>query len=336
MNILVTGATGFVGRHLVRHLVARGHRLWILSRHGASGRTEHNGQVTVVTGDVTDPVAMGDAVQGMDAVYHLAALRHLWGVPETVYRQVNVIGTQHLLDAAAESGVRRFVYCSSVGVARYPGNTQADERLPYTRPTSQRFYHATKAEAERLVLERARSGRLPAVVVRPVITYGPGDEDGMVTRLIKLLAHKRFLLLGRGENHVDLVYIDDLVAGMEAVLHRGSVGRVYIFSGVAPIPMRTLVEKVCALLDRPMPRGYVPVGLAMGVGWGMEMLYRLLAGRLIPAGNAPFVTRDKVATLTVDRGFSHQRAAQELGYRPIVGYDEGLQRTVAWLYAGRK
>ncbi len=369
LRILVTGATGFIGGHLTRYLTARGHYVRALVRRPPPQDWRVFGgdaSVELAWGDVTDPASVRAAVNGtstrsrgaggeappslrggwgggappriggdgggpVDAIFHLAAVRDVWGTPEAVYRQVNVEGTRCLLDAAAEAGVQRFVYCSSVGVARYPGNLEADEALPYSEPTSQVLYHRTKAEAERLALDAQ------AIVVRPVITYGPGDETGFVTRLIALLARGRFVWVGDGRNHVDLVYVDDLVAGMCAALERGAAGRVYILSGPAPIQVRALVDEICGLLGRQPPRVCIPTPVANLAGWGIEMFYRA-CNRVLPSASGgvggmkePFITRDKVATLTVDRGFSHARADRELGYRPRVDCDEGLRRTVMWL-----
>ncbi len=338
MRVLVTGATGFIGGHLVRWLVKQRHQVRALVRRDSPARNPELVEglaevgMELAWGDITDPRAVRAAVQGMEGVFHLAAVRDEWGTSELVYQRVNVKGTRHLLEAAAEMGVRRFVYCSSVGVARYPGNLKADETLPFCDPTSQVFYHRSKAQAEQMALEWAHSGRVPAVVVRPVITYGPGDEWGMVTRMMMLLAQRRFILVGNGRNHVDLVYVDDLVRGMYRAGERGEVGRVYILSGTAPIRARTLVDKICGLLSKPSPRAHVPAPIARIAGWGMEALYRL-GGRLGVNwdGKQPLVTRDKVATLAVDRGFSHARASRELEYQPQVDYDEGLRRTLAWI-----
>jgi nucleoside-diphosphate-sugar epimerase len=331
MRVLVTGATGFIGGHLARSLVAQGNRVRALVRYKNRELALAQAGVELAWGELTDLETVQAAVSGVEAVYHLAAARDAWGVPASVYQRVNVEGTRHLLEAAAEAGVRRFLYCSSVGVACYPGNLEVDEMLPFREPTSQVLYHRSKARAEGMVLEWARSGRVPAVVVRPVITYGPDDERGMVTRMVMLLARGRFMLVGNGRGHVDLVYVDDLVAGMCLALERGAVGRVYILSGTAPIQVRTLVAKICDLLGRRPPSIHVPAPIARAAGWGMETLYRAGDRLGVLDGKEPFITCGKVATLTVDRGFSHARASQELGYRPQVNYDEGLRRTLDWL-----
>mgnify|MGYP000077959521 CR=1 FL=1 len=323
LRILITGATGFIGGRLACHLVAQGHQVRALVRRESPELAACG--VEPVRGDIVDADALCSALSGVEAVFHLAAVRDVWSTPETVYRQVNVDATRSLLDAAKASGVQRFVYCSSVGVARYPGNLEADETLPYSQPTSQVLYHRTKAQAEQI----ARAAQ--AVVVRPVITYGPGDETGFVTRLIALLAQGRFLEIGNGRNHVDLVYVDDLIAGMVAALEKGAPGRVYILSGMAPIEVRVLLNEICTLLGRKPPRMSIPAPLALLAGWGMEMVWKGVFNPLGWTNHAPFITRDKVATLTVDRGFSHKRAGLELGYRPQVDYSEGLKRTLDWM-----
>lgn len=323
LRILVSGATGFIGGHLACHLAAQGHQVRALVRRDAPKLAERG--VALIPGDVTNTKALRLALQGVDAVFHLVAVRDVWGTPETVYRQVNVEGTRCLLDAAIASDVQRFVYCSSVGVARYPGNLEADETLPYSKPTSQVFYHRTKAQAEQIALDAQ------AIVVRPVITYGPGDENGFLTRLIALLAQGRFVGVGNGRNHVDLVYVDDLVAGMWAALEKGVAGRIYILSGTAPIQVRALLAEICELLGRKPPGLYIPTPVALIAGWGMEMLWKGVLNPLRLSTHTPFITRDKVATLTVDRGFSHKRASLELGYQPQIDYSEGLRRTLDWI-----
>jgi nucleoside-diphosphate-sugar epimerase len=330
MRVLVTGATGFIGGHLVRTLSHQGHCVRALVRQDAPALADLD--VELARGDVDDAAAVRTAVDGTEAVVHLAAARDAWGTPASVYRSVNVKGTETLLIAAAEVGVERFVHCSSVGVARYPGNREADEMLPFRRPTSQVLYHRTKMEAERMAMAWAAAGRLPVVVVRPVITYGPRDERGFVTRLIELLGRGQFFWVGSGENHVDLVYIDDLIAGLYRALERGVAGRVYILSGMAPIRVGSLVDQICRLVGQSRPRLYVPASFARLVGWGLETIYRAGARwGMGMDGREPFITRDKVATLTVDRGFSHARARRELGYAPAIGYGEGLRRTLDWL-----
>jgi nucleoside-diphosphate-sugar epimerase len=286
----------------------------------------------LVYGDLTEPDGLRRAVEGVEAVYHLAAIRDKWGTPYQAYYTVNVEGTRNLLDAAAGC-VDKFVYCSTAGVARYPGNLQADESLPYnTDGHGQYRYHHTKALAEQLALEYARTGQVPATVVRPTIVYGPGDTWGMMTRLVAMLAKGRFALVGDGRNHLHLVYADDVISAfLLAGESSKSVGQVYIIAGPSLITLNTLVAKVCAPLSVRPPRWHIPLSVAKTAGWMLEMAY---AGKLSMGirafGDMPLVTRDKVDTLTVNRGYNIAKIRQELGYCPTVDYDQGLPRTINW------
>jgi nucleoside-diphosphate-sugar epimerase len=323
MRILVTGATGFIGGYLSHQLVSQGHNVRALVRRFSPSLSENGIELT--QGDITDPELVLKAVTGTTDIFHLAAQRDEWGTPDSAFLQVNVEGTRHLLEAASKVGVKRFVYCSSVGVARHPGNIEADEALPYVEASSQVAYHRTKTLAEQEVLEAAHSGKVQALVVRPVITYGPGDQTGMVTQLLDRLARGRFLPVGNGRNHVDLAFVDVIVTGMVLAWQRGTVGQVYILSGPRPYLMREVLEAAYRVLEKNGPGPiYVPTELAnLLAGW-MERMWGMMSRR-------PPVTRDVVATLTVDRGFSHTRANRELGYQPQVGIEEGLKRTLDWL-----
>ncbi len=323
MRVLITGASGFIGGHLVQRLAETGCAVRALVRAPTPALAALG--VEQVSGDLTRPASLVAPLRDVQTIFHLAALRDRWGTPAQAYRTVNVEGTQHLLAAAAQAGVERFVHCSSVGVARWPGRIDADETLPYTTPTSQVDYHQTKIEAEQAVLAAARNGMLPALVVRPVITYGPGDRTGMVTRLITLIAQGRFVTIGDGRNHVDLAYVDDVVAGMYLAAERGTVGRVYILSAPRPETMNEVLKLACAAVGKPGPkRTHVPLGLARFAAWGAEQLGLALRRQ-------PPLTRDALATLTIDRGFSHARAQHELGYVPQVLLADGLRSTAEWL-----
>jgi nucleoside-diphosphate-sugar epimerase len=281
--------------------------------------------IELTQGDITDPDSVQKAVTGTTDIFHLAAQRDVWGTPDSTFLQVNVEGTRILLEAASKVGVKRFLYCSSVGVARQPGNIEADETLPYVESSSQVAYHRTKTLAEQDVLAAAHSGKVQALVVRPVITYGPGDQTGMVTQLLDRLARGRFLPVGNGRNHVDLAYVDDIVTGIVLAWERGTVGRVYILSGPHPYLMREVLEAAYRVLEKNGPGlVYVPSEMANVVAEWTERIWGMMSRH-------PPVTKDAVATLTVDRGFSHARARKELGYSPRASLEQGLKRTLDWL-----
>ncbi|MFZ5915368.1 MAG: NAD-dependent epimerase/dehydratase family protein [Chloroflexota bacterium] len=331
MKVLVTGASGFIGQHLVRALSAQGHQVRYLLRPAASAPVNFNGRTQRVWGDMSDADSLHRAVEGVDQVYHLAAIRDRWGLSFKEYNTVNVQGTRHLLEAAARQGAR-FIYCSSVGVLGYPGVLNIDESFDYRTRDGKFKYHHTKALSEQLTLAYARTGRLEATVVRPVITYGPGDTYGMVTKLLTLLASGRFLPIGSGRNHVHLAYITDTVRGLILASESAQAnGQVYILPGTRPITMQALIDLASSVVDQATPGWHVPLAVAKTAAWLFESafaLQRQLGLNLL--GEEPFLTRDKIDTLTVNRGFDGTRAATDLGYYPTIDYAEGLAQTVAW------
>jgi nucleoside-diphosphate-sugar epimerase len=156
----------------------------------------------------------------------------------------------------------------------------------------------------------------------------------MMTRLITMLARGRFALVGNGRNHLHLVYVDDVIrAFLLARESSRSVGQVYIVAGPSTITLSNLVARACALLGVRPPRWHIPVGLAKAAGWMLETAYvgKLSMG-IRAFGDIPFVTRDKVDTLTVDRGYHIAKIQEELGYCPTVDYDQGLRQTINWCW----
>jgi nucleoside-diphosphate-sugar epimerase len=277
-----------------------------------------------------DRTTIEEAAAGCDVVFHAAAIRDRWGTAPEEYRRANVEGTRLLL-AAATGRAARFVYVSSVGVLGWPGTNRIDESFPVKVRPGEADYHGTKAAAERLV--RGWPGGLETVVVRPTITYGPGDRDGMLTRLVGLIARGRFVRIGRGENHFHLTYIDDLVRGLVlAGTHPAAAGATFILAGPRSIAVRDLLALIAHALGR-MPRAlYLPEALARPAAWAVESLYRAARALRLPLpGSGPPVTPAKLNVLCAHRSFSSARAARLLGYAPRIDYPEGLTRTLAWM-----
>ncbi len=176
------------------------------------------------------------------------------------------------------------------------------------------------------------------MIARPTITYGPDDADGMATRLIDMIARGRFVRVGRGVNHVHLTYIDDMVHGLIlAGAHAAAAGQTFILAGPRSIAVRDLVALIEQSLGLPSPNIYIPEVVARPLAWGLESLYRL-ASAVTTADRlgCPPITRDKIDTLCIHRGFSSAKAANLLGYFPRVDYEEGLAHTLAWMAEQRQ
>ena len=331
MKAFVSGASGFIGGALASYLEKEGWEVHVLVRPTALAKLPRNHRYRVLVGNLGQDVpGLREAVRGSDVVFHAAAIRDRWGTTLDTYQRVNIEGTRRLLEACLGQ-VQRFVYLSSVGVFGKQGVLGIDETFPLSTSGGKIGYHGSKVGAERVVLERV--GDIEVVVIRPTITYGPGDWDGMLTRLIAMIKRGRFLLVGDGTNHFHLTYITDLVHGLHlAGTHPAAPGQIFIVAGPASIAVAGLLQMIEQSLNRKASRHYIPERLARLAAASIEIVYQAGASLdLAPFRSPPIITRDKIDTLCSHRGFSSAKAEQLLGYLPKVNYLEGLSCTMAWM-----
>jgi nucleoside-diphosphate-sugar epimerase len=317
-SILVTGAGGFTGLALTRALVDAGHPVRALVRKPAQVPELERLGAEVLQGDIRDPEIVRRAVEGRAIIYHLAAVFRRAGVPDSLYHEVHVDATRRLIEAAASAGARRFVHCSTVGVhGDVAGAGPADESAPMAPGD---IYQRTKLEGEAAAREAATRTGLPLTIVRPGPIYGPADR-----RLLKLIggvARRRFLLLGSGRPHFQMVYVDDLVAGFRLAAERPeAVGRTYILTGEEAPTLRELVEEIAGVARVPAPRLRLPV-------WPFWLAGALCEAVCVPFGVEPPIYRRRVKFFTNNRWFDISRARRELGFSPRVSLREGLRRTL--------
>jgi nucleoside-diphosphate-sugar epimerase len=321
--VLVTGASGFTGGHLARTLAADGVHVRALVRQQSLEKPPvqdlRRAGVEIVPGDLTDAAAVSAACRGCDTVYHIAATYREAGQPDRAYRDVNVTGTRHVLEAARTTGAGRVVHCSTGGVHGHVERPPANEDAPL-RPGD--VYQETKLEAERLAREFGRAAGLDVAIVRPIGIYGPGD-----TRFLKMfrgIARRRFPILGNGQVYYHLTYITDLVDGFRRAGERPeAAGRTYIIAGPRYTTLTDLAGRVAAVLGVPPPWLRLPVFPFWIAGAACEAV-------CVPLRVQPPLYRRRVDFYTKSRAFDITRARTELGYVPRVDLDEGLRRTAAW------
>jgi nucleoside-diphosphate-sugar epimerase len=319
MRVALTGATGYTGGRLLTALLKRGDRVTALVRPGAGGERIEAAGARVVLGDLSNPRALKQLVDGAEGVLHVAAVYRTAGHPASYYREVNVSGTERLLEAARDAGVGRFVHTSTVGVHGHIAHPPADETAPIAPGD---VYQATKAEAEALALRFGRENSLPVAVVRPAAIYGPGE-----TRLLKLfraIARGRYAIVGSGRPFYHPVYIDDLVSGFLLALERPeAVGEAFIIAGARYASQAELADLIARHTDGRVFAWRIP---AIPIQWAGA----LCEAFCVPLGLEPPLHRRRVDFWTKSRAFSIEKARRRLGYAPAIDLEEGIARTAAW------
>jgi dihydroflavonol-4-reductase len=322
VTTLVTGATGFVGSAVVRTLVRRGEPVRAMVRPSSSLRLLEGLPVETVPGDLNEPASCRAALEGCNALFHVAADYRLWvPQPDVMYR-TNVDGTRHLLLAAAAAGVARIVYTSSVAtLGLRPDHVPADETTPATLAAMVGHYKRSKFLAEQAVRKLVAETRLPVVIVNPAAPVGPGDARPTPTGRVVLEA-ARGHIPAYVDTGLNLVHVDDVAEGHLLAFEHGRVGERYILGG-ENLPLGAMLALIADLMGRRPPRLRLPARALLPVALLAETIASISGGR------EPLVTTDGVRMARRTMYFTSAKAERELGYRsrPAV---EGLRDAIAW------
>jgi nucleoside-diphosphate-sugar epimerase len=343
-NILVTGGGGFLGKAIVKLLRQQGESVVSFSR-AYYPELEALG-VKQVQGDISNPIAVENAVKGADAVFHVAAKAGVWGDYKDFYR-INTEGTRNVIAACQSCGVSRLIYTSSPSVVFDGGDMEGvDESVPY--PGS---YHAaypqSKALAEQAVRQaggwvRMADGgwridenrgqmageKLKTISLRPHLIWGPGDNH-LVPRILKRA--KRLRRIGDGKNRVDVIYIDNAarahLLAEEALIRQPELsGNVYFISQGEPVFLWKMIDDILQAGGRsPLKRSISPRA-AYGIGAVLEWIYKAFSLK-----GEPQMTRFVASELSASHWFDIRAARRDLGYIPEVSTEEGLRRLAAHL-----
>lgn len=322
--ILVTGGSGFMGRALVRRLLALGRPVTVLDVAPLPGDLA---DAAFVAASVTDPVAVTTAMRGAEAVVHLAAKVSDAGRLHD-FQRLNVEATRLVATAARDAGVRRFVHMSSVAVFDYrPGHLDTDE----THPTGgHEFpYGRTKAEAERVLHGLTTPDFAPTIVRPGLMPYGPGDRLASAGLLGATARGVPWIVDGGGAL-LSTAYITNLVDGLVLCLdHPAAPGETFHLADDVRVTWRELAVAIGRALGGAPPPRSVPRRLAAPAAAAIEAAW-LVLGRRTP----PPLTRYRIRTATRDLHFANAKAKRVLGWTPHVGLADGLAATVAWWRAG--
>ncbi len=324
MKVLVTGGGGFLGSHICKQLRFRGHDVVSIARNRYPALDQIG--VRQVLGDISAFDPMLNATKGCDAVIHTAARAGIWGSLAD-YSTTNIGGTVSVLGACDMNGVRKMVYTSSPSVVHSGADIEnGNESLPYAAEFKA-HYPATKAAAERLVLQ-ANGPNLATVALRPHLIWGPGDNH-LLPRLVQRARAGKLRFIGPSKK-IDTVYIDNAVqAHMDALdqLEVGAAcaGKAYFISQGQPIALDEMVNKLLKAVGLPAEQRRVSIGMAKAVGFLYEQWYRLTNNR-----NEPPMTRFLAEQLSSAHWFNIGAARRDLGYQPKVTLAEGMVRISEW------
>jgi len=319
MTTLVTGASGFLGSHVTRQLVARGESVRVLLRASSNNRAIADLPLEYVTGDLRDAASLARALAGVARVFHVAADYRLWAKRKQDIYDSNVGGTRNLLDAAKRAGVSQFIYTSTVATIAVDRSEQPSEFTDARLEEMVGHYKRSKWQAERLVLDSAKQG-FPAIVAMPTTPVGPWDWKPTPTGKI-ILDFLNGKMPGYVKTGLNFVGVEECAAGHLLVSDKGKVGERYLL-GAENLTLKEMLDTLAKITGLAAPKLKIPHGLALGVAYANTVFSRLL-------GREPGIPVEGVKIAQHMMFVDAKRAQKELGFKP-GSVAAALERAVRW------
>ncbi len=314
MKIFLTGASGFVGKATLRHLAAKGHQIVAMSRREESDRLIQSLGGTPIRCDLESVTA--EHIGDCELLIHSAAYVEQWG-PKDAWYNSNVLGTQNVLKAAKEAGVKRFVHIGTeAGLVHGQDLDKADESYPLA-PQSPYPYCSSKAQAEQRVMA-ANDSEMSCLSIRPRFIWGPGDQT-LLPAIEKMAKKNAWVWIDQGKAMTSSTHIDNLVHAIELALTEGEGGQAYFVLDDGDHSLRQIIEGMAASKNLQLGDRNLPLWLASTLGALCEGAWRLfkLTGEP-PLNNYTVMVMSRNCTL------DDRKARAELNYRPVITWDEGM------------
>lgn len=325
MNVLVTGGTGFLGKHLAAALLRRDHSVRLMGRNFTPAKILLEQGAMPVAVDLRDREAVIAACAGVEVVYHVGALSAPWGKRADFYA-INVGGTEAVLAGCCAHGVRRLLYVSSPSVV-FDGRDQrsAREDVPYPRRFTSIYSLTKKLGEDRANAASASSAAgLETVILRPKAIFGPGDQ-ALLPRLIAAARQQRLPQIGDGRNLVDLTYVENVVHALILASETpAAIGKTYTITNNEHVPLWEVIRLVLERLKLSASLRQIPLSVALAAASLMEM-------RAALTGQEPLLTRYSATILARTQTYDISAAQRDLSYAPPVSIDEAVERTLAAL-----
>jgi nucleoside-diphosphate-sugar epimerase len=316
-NLLITGATGLVGRNVARRAAEAGYSVLAMVRQNSDRSALDGVRVRFVEGDLAVPESLRHPLAEADVVVHAAAHLGDWGPPEK-YRAINVVALEHMLNAVGRFGrLRRWIHISSQGVYPARHHYGTDETVQ-PEPNNIDGYTQTKAESEIVVNRHVREHGLPAVILRPGFVYGPGERHAL-TRVVEKIQAGKMKLIGPGDRLLNNTAVDNLCDAILLAIETSDIdGETFNIRDERLVTREEFVHTIADYLGKRYP-GHVPEWLVKRIVDPIEAIARL-RGRQTP----PILTRGQIKFLTQNLDYSIAKAKRVLGYRPRVDFQEGI------------
>src|SRR5487761_1947685 len=320
--ILVTGATGLLGSHLVDTLRERGDPVRaFVQPHENATRLEALG-VEIHRGDLKDEASLNTATQGAVVVLNCAAKTGPWG-PLEEYEAINVRGLEALTRAALANGVRRMVHVSSITVHGNDVRGMADESTPFHSEPNP--YTQTKIAGERLLQRLIHEDGAPVAIVRPGWIYGPRDVASF-GRFAEMVREQKMVVIGSGQNHIPLIYVSDVVQGiLGAAEAPQAIGQAYLLVNDERVTQNEYLSLMAKDQGVAPPRRHIPYRLAIAVGATAETV-----GKALHWESSPPLMRYGLQMLGGENQFVVAKARRQLNFVPQVNVEEGVRRSIEW------
>ena len=319
-NVLVTGATGYTGKVLVKRLLEAGANVRAIAR--ASSNLDPFKDMTVewIRGEIFDKETIQKAMVDIQYVFHVAAAFREAKSTEQDYWNVHVGSTKLLCEEALKQpDFKRFVHVSTMGVHGHIVNPPGDETSPFAPGDG---YQRTKAEADIWISEFGPKNNLPYTIIRPCAIYGPGEPR--LLKLYKMATKTVFPILGKGKCWYHLVHVEDLVGGMlKAAVEEKALGEAFIIGSSDPIQLEDMAAIIAKEYDNKLRILRLPIGPFFLAGDLCEILCK-------PFKIEPPIYRRRVAFYSKDRNFSTKKMRDVLGYQPIYENEAGIVESAKW------
>jgi len=316
MKILITGATGFIGRHLLQRLVEEGHLCRCLVRRSSNRENLFNNpNVEIFQGDITKPETLKGIGKEIDVFINSAGILGKWNSTIDDLRSVNADGITNLAAEILKNNAEYIIHLSAGGVTGPVKGHPADETYICQPRTP---YEKTKWDGEKKALLLYEQYHLPIVVVRPTFTYGPEDPHKLA--LFRAVKGGRFAYIGSGESVNHPVYIDDLISGITLLLQKRPIGETFIIGGPRPVTKKELISVIAEELKVKKKFLHFPRWIASCGAFSMIYFARLL-------GFEPILTPSRVSMMADNWGYSIKKANEKLGYEPKIDLTTGINKT---------